>query len=124
MLGSDRWVLIDWDNAGPGSRLWDLAYAAHGFIPLFPQTPVADATGLLTALVDGYGLDQQGMADLVDLLVPRTLSMYQLLERGFEERHQPWARLWEDGHGRVWKADANYTDAHLTRFREALRDRK
>ena len=68
VLGSDRWVLIDWDNAGPGSRLWDLAYAAHGFIPLAPQTPVADAAGLLVALVDGYGLDQQGMADLVDLL--------------------------------------------------------
>ena len=22
----DRWVFIDWDGAGPGSRLWDLAY--------------------------------------------------------------------------------------------------
>jgi hypothetical protein len=29
VLGAgDRWVFIDWDNAGPGSRLWDLAYAA------------------------------------------------------------------------------------------------
>lgn len=23
-------VFIDWDGAGPGSRLWDLSYAAHG----------------------------------------------------------------------------------------------
>ncbi len=36
VLGNDRWVLIDWDNAGSGSRLWDLAYPAHGFIPLSP----------------------------------------------------------------------------------------
>jgi len=50
--------------------------------------------------------------------------MYGLLERGCQERHQPWARLWEDGHGGLWKADANYIDAHLTRFREALRDRE
>ncbi len=28
-----RLVLIDWDGAGPGSRLWDLAYAAHYFVP-------------------------------------------------------------------------------------------
>jgi hypothetical protein len=23
------WGLIDWDVAAPGTRLWDLAYAAH-----------------------------------------------------------------------------------------------
>ncbi len=27
-----RLVFIDWDNAGPGSRLWDLAYAATTFV--------------------------------------------------------------------------------------------
>lgn len=37
VLGRDHWVFIDWDNAGPGSRLWDLAYAAHGFVPLEPN---------------------------------------------------------------------------------------
>jgi hypothetical protein len=29
----DRWVFIDWDGAGPGSRLWDLGYLAQGFVP-------------------------------------------------------------------------------------------
>jgi hypothetical protein len=42
----DRWVFIDWDGAGPGSRLWDLAYAAHGFVPLAAGgDPAADAPG-------------------------------------------------------------------------------
>ncbi|MBP2435613.1 epoxide hydrolase N-terminal domain-containing protein [Microbacterium amylolyticum] len=27
----DRWVFIDWDSAGPSSRIWDLAYAAQSF---------------------------------------------------------------------------------------------
>jgi thiamine kinase-like enzyme len=31
---ADDWAFIGWDNAGPGSRLWDLAYAIHGFVPL------------------------------------------------------------------------------------------
>jgi hypothetical protein len=26
-------LFIDWDGAGPGSRLWDLAYAMKGFVP-------------------------------------------------------------------------------------------
>lgn len=34
VVGADRWMFTDWDNAGPGSRLWDLSYAAHGFLPL------------------------------------------------------------------------------------------
>ena len=29
-----RWAFIDWDLAAPGTRLWDVAYAMHGFVPL------------------------------------------------------------------------------------------
>jgi Ser/Thr protein kinase RdoA (MazF antagonist) len=44
VLAEDRCVFIDWDGAGPGSRLWDLAYAAAGFVPLAPSgDPAADA---------------------------------------------------------------------------------
>lgn len=34
VIGADQWAFIDWDTAAPGSRLWDLAYALHGFVPL------------------------------------------------------------------------------------------
>jgi hypothetical protein len=33
VVGS-RWAFIDWDCAAPGTRLWDVAYAVHGFVPL------------------------------------------------------------------------------------------
>lgn len=114
VLGADRWVFIDWDNAGPGSRLWDLAYAAHGFVPLAPEMPVGEAGSRLAALVDGYGLDEQGRRELVDLLVPRILSMYSLLERGSRDRVQPWSRLWAEGHGQVWRSYAEYASQHLS----------
>ncbi|MER5641060.1 phosphotransferase [Kitasatospora sp. NPDC002227] len=32
--GAGSLAFIDWDGAGPGSRLWDVAYALHGFVPL------------------------------------------------------------------------------------------
>lgn len=63
IVSRDRWVFIDWDNAGPGSRLWDLAYAAHGFVPLSPETPAAEAGARLAALADGRRLQREGHGD-------------------------------------------------------------
>jgi hypothetical protein len=42
----DQWAFIDWDMAALGSRLWDLAWASLGFIPLSadPQLQAPDAT--------------------------------------------------------------------------------
>jgi Ser/Thr protein kinase RdoA (MazF antagonist) len=53
----DRWVFIDWDGAGPGSRLWDLAYVAQGFIPLWDGGDPETCSHRLQRLADGYGLD-------------------------------------------------------------------
>lgn len=59
VLGGERWVFTDCDNAGPGSRLWDLACAAHGFIPLTPDTDATSAVQRLAALADGYRPNQR-----------------------------------------------------------------
>lgn len=122
VTGADRWVFIDWDGAGPGSRLWDLSYAAHGFLPLAPETPPREAGHRLAALVDGYGLDEQGRRDLADLLAPRIMSMHALLERGFRERSSPWCRLWEQGHGEIWRSHAEYAEEHLSLLAAAMLD--
>ncbi|MGC1208875.1 MAG: phosphotransferase [Ornithinimicrobium sp.] len=120
VLGSQRWVFIDWDNAGPGSRLWDLAYAAHGFTPLEPATAATTAAQRLAALAEGYRLEQNERTRLADLLVPRIMSMYDLLRDGHETGTQPWARLWDAGHGRVWLNHAEYTERHIDLLRGAL----
>ena len=110
--GHHRSVFIDWDNAGPGSRLWDLAYAAHGFVPLDPATPPTTAAERLAALADGYRVDDSDRQRLVALLSRRAMSMYDLLARGHQSGTQPWARLWAAGHGRVWRRKAQYADTH------------
>lgn len=120
VLGSQRWVFIDWDNAGPGSRLWDLAYAAHGFAPLEPATTATTAARRLAALAEGYRLDQNGRDHLAELLIPRIMSMYDLLRDGHDTNAQPWARLWDEGHGQVWLDHAEYTRRHIGLLREAL----
>jgi Ser/Thr protein kinase RdoA (MazF antagonist) len=118
--GGERWVFIDWDGAGPGSRLWDLAYAAHGFLPLRPQgDPIADAPRL-RALIDGYGLDEPQRNALPELIVGHTRGMYEVLLRGSDTGEQPWARLWNEGHGEYWGAAASYIKKHLEAWRRAL----
>ncbi|MDY7100576.1 MAG: phosphotransferase [Actinomycetota bacterium] len=117
----DRWVLIDWDNAGPGSRTWDLAYAAIGFVPLTPGTPPADAASRLAALADGYRLDEAGRVRLLDRLERRAAAMADLLADGHRTGTEPWAGLHEAGHTDTWRAQAAFARRHLDAFRTGLR---
>ena len=120
VVDGDRWVFIDWDAAAPGTRLWDLAYAAQTFAPLVAGgDPAADGPRL-RAVADGYRLDAAGRTALPDVLVRRTRAMYDLLERGSRTGGQPWARLWDEGHGEHWGAAAGYVAAHTGVWRAAL----
>jgi Phosphotransferase enzyme family len=116
----DRWVFIDWDMAGPGSRLWDLAHAAAGFVPLAPGgDPAADGPRL-RVLADGYGLDARQRAALPGVLAARVRAMYDLLRRGARTGEQPWADLYAAGHGGHWGPAADYIDRHLAEWAQAL----
>jgi len=97
VTGADRWVFIDWDGAGPGSRLWDLAYAVKGFVPLEGGgDPAADGPRL-RALADGYGLTASQRRRLPPLIGAHTRGMAHLLENAERTGEQPWARLFAEG---------------------------
>lgn len=69
--------LIDFDVAGPGPRMWDIAYAAYRLVPLsgdasclafgFGEPP--DRIGRLRRFLDAYGLDDR--AGLLEMAVRR-----------------------------------------------------
>ncbi len=112
VMDGDRWVFIDWDAAGPGSRLWDLAYAIKGFVPLEAGgDPVADGSRI-RALADGYGVARAERQNLARLLGVRTRAMYDLLRRASATGEQPWARLYSEGHGEYWGQSASYIETH------------
>ena len=120
VVAPDRLVLIDWDGCAPGTRTWDLAYLAHGLVPLDPATRWSDVGPRLAALADGYGLDDATRARLADTLGPRAWVMYTLLADGHRTGTQPWARLWAEGHGGYWQRDAEWIEAHAAALRAAL----
>lgn len=119
-----RWGLIDWDVAAPGTRLWDLAYAAHGFVPLWPDPAASQASRRhrLRVLVDAYRLDEAERVRLVDLLPRRTRAMYELLAHGGATGTEPWATLWRDGHGRAWQRSSAHIEDNIGAWRSALLD--
>ncbi len=120
VLGAERWVFIDWDGAGPGSRLWDLAYAVKGFVPLEDGGDPASDGPRLAALADGYGLSAAQREQLPPLIEAHTRGMADLLERGARTGAQPWARLHAEGHGTYWTASADYIGRHQASWRQAL----
>jgi Ser/Thr protein kinase RdoA (MazF antagonist) len=119
--GGDRWVFIDWDGSGPGSVLWDVAYAAQSFVPLIHGgEPAADALRL-RCFVDGYGLDRSQRERLPGLMVARTRAMFELGARAAITGEQPWARIHAEGDGgRHWREAAEYVERHLEGWRDAL----
>lgn len=112
---------IDWDAAGPGTRLWDLAHAAHAFAPLYQADgDIAVASHRLRGLVDGYGLDDEQRKQLVPLLSMRSQRMYEYLDKMRTTSGPPWTELWQQGIGTVWRADAQWIRDHSDVWEHAL----
>lgn len=120
--GAEQWAFIDWDGAGPGSRLWDVAYALHGFIPLSadPEWQRLEAGERMRGFVDAYGLDEAERRLLVPMLGRRTRSMHDFLRDQAARGVQPWARLWIEGHGDVWRRDTDYIEQREDQWLRAL----
>jgi Phosphotransferase enzyme family len=122
VIGDRKWAFIDWDSAAPGGRLWDLAYALHGFVPLSadPRWQQLDIARRLRTLVDAYGLDQAQRRELVPMLGRRTRSMHDFLAAAGSNRQEPWARLWREGHGHVWRSDSEFIEQRSMVWESAL----
>ena len=116
----DRWVFIDWDGAGPSTRLWDLAYAAQAFGMLVAGEPVESAGLRLRALVEGYEADTALRDALPATMAKRTAAMFELLRTSHETGLQPWADMYESGHGDFWRDATEYVNQNRTAWEQAL----
>lgn len=116
----DRWVFIDWDGAGPSTRLWDLAYAAQSFGLLFEGQPVDDAALRLRAVVDGYDADDELSKALPAAMAERTAAMFNLLKSSNLTGFQPWADMYVNGHGEHWRAAAQYVRRNQATWEQTL----
>ncbi len=119
-----HWAFIDWGIAAPGSRLWDIAYALHGFAPLSanPRDHHGNPAHRMRLFADSYGLDQAQRQELLPMLARRTKAMRDFLAAQAAADTQPWTRLWHAGHGRAWQADTDYIVEREDTWRRAHLD--
>ncbi len=120
LIMGERWVFIDWDAAGPSTRLWDLAYAAQSFGMLFEGQPVPEAAARLRAVIDGYEANEVLREALPEALGRRTAAMHELLKSSYESGFQPWAEMYVSGHGEHWHAAADYVLRNQDAWKQAL----
>lgn len=84
--------VIDWDFAGPGPRLWDLAYLAYRMVPLMgPDNPDApnitiDLARRMKLLLESYGSDASIM-DLLRVVIERLEDLAAFIHSHGVARH-------------------------------------
>ena len=120
VCAEDRWVFIDWDNAAPGTRLWDIAWAAISFPPLVPGGDLAVGAEAVRTLCEGYEVDRNDYGLLVALMARRARAASQLLVEASHTGEQPWARLFAEHGDHYWGPLADYIDSSATALRELL----
>jgi hypothetical protein len=116
---------IDWDYAGPGKAIWDVAYAAWTFIPLYDDDfaarygySTAGRGSRLRLLCDAYGLaDRTGFLDVVSERQHAFVDMVRLRaadgEPGFVE-------AWQGPNRDRWLAAIAYVERHRHHWQQHL----
>lgn len=73
-------AMIDWDLAGPGKPLDDLAFLAWTAIPLYRETPLSDVVRRLNLLVDTYA--EWGPLTILNAIGDRMTTASERIEAG------------------------------------------
>jgi hypothetical protein len=113
--GSQVVGIIDWDSIRPSNRAWDLAYAAHQFVPFHPPaslgpfgwTEVPDRAARLRLFTEAYGLGVEP-AEILDLIVVRLASFAAHMEREIRARNPDYAVHREENHADGYRTAARY----------------
>jgi hypothetical protein len=97
--------LVDWDLAGPGRLIEDLAYTAWHFVPLHdealggaaPGPPLADRPRRLRLLCDSYGLARQDRHALIAEVAAMEVRQAAQVADDALAGDPASARLWRSG---------------------------
>lgn len=114
-------AFIDFDTAHPGPRLWDAAYTAYRFVPLYapdaaePTLPVPEARRRLTLFADAYGLSEEERTKLPAVAAERLRALVEWMYAQAAAGHEAFGRHVADGHDRRYLTDAQWIESTFGR---------
>jgi Phosphotransferase enzyme family len=120
-------AVIDWDLAGPGRRMWDLAYALWHFVPLYERGRCAAVGGEPSLDVRAervaefcrvYGRPRA--QNIVEAVVARQLRARARIRRLAEQGQGAFPQLWQSGIGDAILRDAEFVQSHSSELARLL----
>ena len=120
-------ALIDWDVAGPGPALDDVAFAARSFAPLHPDDAcrqlgfraLDERPRRLRLFLDGYGLAQRD--DFIDRVQARLAASIERITAAAARGERAFQQLISNGLLEPVEASRAWIDAHRDRLEDAIR---
>jgi hypothetical protein len=120
-------AFIDWDIAGSGPRVWDLAFVAWRWVPLYSDAmcvaigadPPPDRRERLLLLCESYGWHSPAL--LLEAVRNRQREHYEGMKQLAETGDPIWVRLWDEGHAEGILRDIQYLDENYDFLRRDLR---
>lgn len=120
--------VIDWDGAGPGVRMAELAYAIDGFV-LLRRDSFCRHLGWSTApsraerievFVQAYGLRDEDRPVLADALIHNARDRLAFGEAMYAEGREPWASWWAKDRGAGDREDLTVTETAVSEWTEGV----
>ncbi len=114
-------VMLDWDMAGPGTRMWDIANSAYSWIPLFSESRVVaieEQARRLRLFCDAYRLSDR--ASLLDVLNERTLFVGEFVAEQARLGDKGAIKLADWGVPERMRRNAAYQNEHRAVLERAL----
>ena len=122
--GSPR-AFIDWDLAAPGPPLWDFAWAAYRFVPLYDDAtcerfgfPPGRQAERLRLFVDAYNLEERD--SLLATVCERISVLYDTARAWGEAGRPGWREVWTDTRGEQWLLGLRHVEAQRPIWQRVL----
>lgn len=118
--------LIDFDLAGPTTRLRELVNTAVHWAPLAAPEDVwrtwqgVDQAGRWRVLVDAYGLGEADRGQLVDHAIAGAQGSWLRMRAAAEQLGGGWARMWQEGAGDRIRRREEWLASSRRRLNDAL----
>jgi hypothetical protein len=123
-LGSAS-AFIDWDLAAPAPPLWDLAWAAYRFVPLYDDStcarlgyPTGRQAERLRLLCETYGLYER--EQLLPTVCKRIRVLYDTARTWGEDGRPGWRDVWRDTRGEQWLHGLRNVEAQRSDWQRLL----